>query len=101
MAKMKPDRASATRADISNALRRDNKNAREADLQMYAAAFIEFRDAQKNISENGIAVLHPRTGAPIPNPCIPGRDSASKLLRDKRFNVLKTDAVWRDFGFEP
>ncbi len=79
------------RAQILDALMRDNPRARSSDVAMYADAFVDYRTAQLNITANGSIVFHPRTGAPIDNPYIAIRDRAGALLRKIRLN---TEALW-------
>jgi phage terminase small subunit len=47
----------------------------------YADAFLEYREASKNISEHGAIVQHPRTSNPIENPYLVVRDRALKKLQ--------------------
>ena len=83
-----------TRDEALSALTRDNPKVKAADLAMYADAFVEYQAAQKNISEHGSIVFHPRTGAPIDNPFVRVRDRAGALMR--RMRVVKADAIWRE-----
>ena len=83
-----------TREEALSALTRDNPKVKAADLAMYADAFVEYQAAQKNISEHGSIVFHPRTGAPIDNPFVRVRDRAGALMR--RMRVVKADAIWRE-----
>jgi phage terminase small subunit len=58
----------------------------------YADAFLEYREATKNIEEHGIIVQHPRTANPIENPYLTIRDRAAKKLADMR--RVKADWLW-------
>ena len=47
----------------------------------YADAFLEYREASKNISQHGAIVQHPRTANPIENPYLVIRDRALRKLQ--------------------
>jgi len=58
----------------------------------YADAYLEYQEASRNITENGIIVSHPRTANPIENPYLAIRDRAlAKLAKMKR---VKADFLW-------
>lgn len=59
---------------------------------LYADAFIEYETASKNINENGLVTLHPRTMTPIENPYIRIRDKALDKLSKMR--GVKVGALW-------
>ena len=48
---------------------------------MYGDAFLEYREASRNISEHGAIVQHPRTSNPIENPYLVVRDRALRKLQ--------------------
>jgi phage terminase small subunit len=50
----------------------------------YADVFMTYREAQRNIDQNGAVVAHPRTGAPLENPYLKIRDRALTQLRRLR-----------------
>jgi phage terminase small subunit len=79
--------------DVLAILRKDNPRARAQDLELYAAAYVEHAEAQANITKHGSIVLHPRTGAPIPNPYLKIRDAAAARLA--RARKLRTDRLWQ------
>jgi phage terminase small subunit len=60
--------------------------------EMYAGAFLEYREATANIDKNGLIVQHPRTANPIANPYIAIRDKALAKL-DKMAKV-KAAFLW-------
>jgi phage terminase small subunit len=67
-------------------------NPRKADaVAIYADAWIEYQEAQRNIDEHGAVVFHPRTGAPIENPYLAARNRASALMLKIK---LRTDRLW-------
>jgi len=47
----------------------------------YCDAFLEYREASRNISEHGVIVQHPRTANPIENPYLVVRDRALRKLQ--------------------
>ena len=47
----------------------------------YTDAFLEYREASKNISQHGAIVQHPRTANPIENPYLVIRDRALRKLQ--------------------
>ena len=59
----------------------------------YADAFLEYREASKNISEHGAVCQHPRTSNPITNPYLPIRDAALRKLQNMR-TVKGAEALW-------
>ena len=59
----------------------------------YADAFLEYREASKNIAEHGSIVQHPRTSNPIENPYLPVRDRALRKLQNMR-TVKGAEALW-------
>lgn len=66
---------------VCSYLRMINQAAAEVQIGMYADYFTSYMTASDNIRRHGEIVQHPRTGAPIPNPYIPVRDSAAKMLK--------------------
>lgn len=59
---------------------------------MYADAFLEYVKASDNLSEYGLIISHPRTGAPVPNPYLVIRDRALKKLSNMR--DIDAAALW-------
>lgn len=51
---------------------------------MYADAWLEYQTATANITDHGVVVAHPRTGAPLVNPYVAIRDGALKKLQGMR-----------------
>ena len=45
-----------------------------ARAALYADAYLEYKEAQTNITNNGSIVADPRTGSPIQNPYLAARD---------------------------
>lgn len=70
-----------TKDEIIESLKKTNPKAKISDIVIYADAYLEYLSAQKNISENGSIVYHPRTGSPIENPYIKVRNNASAVIR--------------------
>lgn len=58
----------------------------------YADAFLEYREASRNISEQGAMVLHPRTANPIENPYLVIRDRA--LVKLQRMRGVHAEGLW-------
>ena len=83
-----------TRDEVVVVLRRDNPGARADEVAMYADCFMDYREAQENITKNGNIVAHPRTGAPIENPYIKVKANAMNQLR-KITRIKMADALWR------
>jgi len=79
-----------TKEEIITHLLRLNK--RRDLCAQYADCFLEYREATKNIDENGLIVQHPRTMNPIDNPYLAVRDRALKKLQSLRGVI--TDGLW-------
>lgn len=79
--------------EVISILRRDNPKGREDDVAMYADCFMDYREAQDNISKNGNIVAHPRTGQPIENPYIKVKATAMNQLR-KITRLRNVAALW-------
>ena len=79
-----------TKADIVARLIEDGTPRHRAAF--YADAYLEYREATRNIEEHGIIVAHPRTANPIENPYLVIRDRAAKKLADMR--GVKADWLW-------
>jgi len=76
----------SSRAEAIAALRAAGVSADVAEL--YADAWVEWREAVDNIAANGSIVAHPRSGAPIENPYLKVRDRAfDRLERMRRWRV--------------
>jgi phage terminase small subunit len=82
-----------TAEEILAILRRDNPGGRPDELAMYASFFLDFREAQENITKNGNIVAHPRTGAPMENPYIKIKVGAMNQLA-KLPRVRNVGALW-------
>jgi hypothetical protein len=68
------------------------RGARRDLAAQYADAFLEYREASKNIAEHGAMVLHPRTANPIENPYLVLRDRALKKLQG--MGNVKGEWLW-------
>lgn len=82
-----------TRDEAVSVLRRDNPKGRADDVAMYADCFMDYREAQENITKNGSIVAHPRTGQPIENPYIKVKAVAMNQLR-KITTLRNVAALW-------
>ena len=49
-------------------------------ITIYRDSLTTYNEASENISRNGSVTAHPKTGAPLVNPCLAVRDSASKTI---------------------
>ncbi len=65
--------------------------------RQYADAYIEYREACRNIEAHGVIVQHPRTSNPITNPYVPVRDRALRKLQGMR-GVNAAELVVRGRG---
>ena len=79
-------------AEVVAILREQNPTKKDAELYIYATAFLEHAEAQANIDEHGTIVMHPRTGSPVDNPYTVVRDRAAKMLLSL---ALKTGGLWQ------
>lgn len=79
--------------DIAAELAADNPKQTAVTLRIYADALRSYLDAAENVRRNGNVVSHPRTGAPIVNPCLAIMEKASaqlaKMPRVKADRVLQ------------
>lgn len=75
--------------DLVAELRKDNPLSRLIDLQIFAGALESYHQAAKNIQENGVIVLHPRTGAPIDNPYFKVQSSQIAII--SKYPRIKSD----------
>lgn len=57
-----------TWAEVVATLTQTNPHAGDDRIAMYADCFMDYQEAQMNITKNGTIVFHPRTGSPISNP---------------------------------
>jgi phage terminase small subunit len=78
-----------THADIVAAL--IERGARRDKAVTYADAFLEYRQAQANIVENGSICTNPRNGSPFTNPYVVIRDRALKRLQSIK---VRADFLW-------
>ena len=76
-------------------LEEDNPNMRQSALIIYVDAFLDYAEAESNISKNGAIVAHPRTGTPIDNPYLRVRCQAVKVIQGKAFAFLKSERLWQ------
>jgi len=90
MGEVSTDPATIDRAGIIAGL--EAKGTRRDLASMYADAYLEYREASKNIHDQGAMVLHPRTSNPIENPYLKIRDRALAKLRTMR--AVKADWLW-------
>lgn len=72
-----------------------NPRASPRDVKIFVDYYFEYIEAVQNINENGVIVLHPRTGAPIENPYRKIRDNAVNFLL--KIEIKNTGGLW---GFE-
>lgn len=80
-----------TKADVLKILARNNPRVGQDKIRMYADAYMDYVEAQTNISTNGAMVAHPKTGAPIENPYLKIRERmAAQLAKFK----LDTRGLW-------
>jgi len=82
-----------TRAEVVAILRRDNPGAPADEVAMYADSYMDYQEAQANISKHGNVVAHPRTGAPMENPYIKVKVAAMGQLK-KNTRLRKLSALW-------
>jgi len=79
--------------DVRAELRKDNPSRRSIDLQVFADALTIYREASRNVCENGAIVAHPRTGAPIENPYLKIQTAQgaalAKMVRIKSDRVIR------------
>jgi len=80
----------ARRAEVVPRLLVEGNSRDRATL--YADAFIEYETATRNINENGLVTLHPRTMNPLENPYIRIRDKALDKLSKMR--GVKVGNLW-------
>ena len=85
------------RARAVEILRSENPRARADDLTVYADAFLTYQEAAENIARNGTVCAHPRTGAPIENPFVKARASATKVMQSVK-RIRNVDALWKAAG---
>ena len=83
-----------TRESALSILERDNPAFRRSTLTMYADAFVDYQEAESNISKNGAIVAHPRTGTPIDNPYLRVRNQAARVMAGKPFANLRSEVLW-------
>jgi hypothetical protein len=62
------DGEAVTVGELVDVLRKDNPDARTADLVVFADALKLYAEAAANVRALGAVVGHPRTGAPLENP---------------------------------
>lgn len=66
--------------DIAAELAADNPKQSAVTLRIYADALRSYLDAADNVRRHGNVVVHPRTGAPVVNPCLAIMASTAKQL---------------------
>ena len=70
------------------------KSGNRKDLAVhYCDAFLEYREASKNISEHGVVCSHPRTANVFTNPYLAIRDAALRKLQNMR-TVKGAESLW-------
>jgi phage terminase small subunit len=74
-------------------LEEQNRSASREKIIMYADAYMDYMEAQRNIKENGALVTHPKTGAPFDNPYLKIRQQMATAIGALR---LKSDPLWYD-----
>lgn len=79
------------REKVISILKTENPSAKREKIMMYADAYMDYMEAQKNIRVNGALVAHPKTGAPFDNPYLKIRQQMAASLLKLR---LKTDQLW-------
>jgi len=72
--------------------RLEKEGVRKDVAQFYTDAYLEYREASKNIDEHGAMVLHPRTSNPIENPYLKVRDRAFLRLREGAVALVRAPA---------
>lgn len=87
----RPTDPAALRAWAREKLVAANPYAKVEKIERYLDAYAEYQVAQANIAEHGSIVMHPRTGAPIPNPYLPIRDKAARAMDAAK---LRTNDLW-------
>jgi len=80
-----------SRERVIEILLSQNQERHRQDCEIYADAYIDYAVAQRNISENGQIVMHPKTGAPIENPYLKVRALAVGTMSKMR---VKSSGVW-------
>jgi len=81
-----------TKSEVVGALRMCNPYTTDAELVIYASAFLEHRAAQAHIDQNGTILKHPKTEAPFENPYLSIRDRTARVMLKL---ALKTGDLWR------
>lgn len=69
--------------------------ARSEKACLYADSFLEYREAQANITKNGSIVADPRTGAAVPNPYLCVRDKAFARLESLHKSGVNASKLWQ------
>ena len=78
---------------IRQLIEEDNPGAKVDDVELYTHQFLTYLEAAENILRNGTIVAHPRTGAPMENPCVKVRATAQGQLK-KIKRLWNLDRVW-------
>ena len=61
---------------------------------LYADSYLEYQEAQENISRNGSVVSDSRTGAAVQNPYLPVRDKAFARLEALHKAGVRAADLW-------
>ena len=83
-----------TRAEVMTTLRRDNPQARQDDIAMYADSFMEYQAAVANITQCGTICTNEKTGMPFENPFLKVKASAMNEFR-KIVRLKNVGALWQ------
>lgn len=68
------------------------KGAKRDKASQYADAFLQYREANENITANGHLVRDERTMKPMPNPYLSIRKDALSVM--KLLSSVKADDLW-------
>jgi len=83
-----------TRQQALEILLKDNPQNDFCALTTYLDAFMDYQEAQSNISANGSIVMHPRTGSPISNPYLKIKSTSLKTMSASK-GLLRATRLWR------
>ena len=81
-----------TTRTVLDALRDANPRAPEDAIRAYASALRDYVAAERNVSEHGAIVYHPRTGAPVENPFLAVRERCAATMA--RCKLRETREAW-------
>jgi phage terminase small subunit len=72
-----------------------NPLAKIDDAKMYLSFYDDYISADKNITEHGTIVQHPRTGSPIENPYLKIKIASANQLK-KLHRIKDAACLWND-----